>query len=296
MKHKDNDFKDFRIEHFIYKGEINMSVHHQHQYYELMYILDGQRQFLFYNEEYILSNKNIALIPPHTLHKSKSYKSFSQERILVYFKKEFINRYFSESDKDYFSNLVKPIILTENETKIILPFFNNLISIYKDDTATDIALKDTSLKMAFLSLFAEFIRTVQKRDGTFDYTFTKKDEIYITVIQYLNENYNNKITLDELSKKFGISKYQLSKKLNSILGTSWITHINTLRISEAQKMLSNSRSKNILQIALSLGFGSITHFERVFKEITKYSPTQFINQLNNHNTLTSQQDIEDNQS
>ena len=294
MKHKDNDFQDFRIEHFIYKGEINMSVHHQHQYYELMYILDGQRQFLFYNEEHILSNKNIALIPPNTLHRSKSYKSFSQERLLVYFKKDFIKRYFSENEEDYLANLVKPIILTENETKIITPFFNNLLTIYKDDSATNTSLQELSLKMAFLSLFAEFIRIIRKREGTSDLTFTKKDEVYMAVIQYLNENFHNKITLDELSKKFGISKYQLSKKLNSLLGTSWITHINTLRISEAQKILSNSHSKNILQIALSLGFGSITHFERVFKEITKYSPTQFINQLNNQSILSDNETKKEN--
>ena len=280
MKSEVLKFEDLYVDHFIFKGEINMSAYHSHPYYELIYILDGRRQIFFPNGECILSKENLALIPPNSLHRTKSHSLSSQERIVIYFKKEFIERHISQEINDIIQSINSPIVLSKDEMKKIAPFFNNFITIFLEPEND---LKEESLKMCFLSFFVEFIRIVKEKI-TYINVFSVKDSVYYEVIKYINKNFHEKLSLDDLSNIFRISKYQLSKKLNIILGVSWVTYINTLRVAKAQSMLVESQS-NILNIALSCGFGSITHFERVFKSMTNYSPTQYINVVNNLDSM-----------
>ena len=132
MRNEVIDFDDLYVDHFIYKGEINMSAYHRHPYYELIYILDGRRQIFFPNGECVLSKENLVLIPPNSLHRTKSYSLSSQERIVVYFKKEFIEKHLCKEIRDITDTLNTPVVLSNDEMKKILPFFNNLITIFRE--------------------------------------------------------------------------------------------------------------------------------------------------------------------
>ncbi len=282
MREEFVEFEDLYVDHFIYKGEINMSAYHRHPYFELMHILNGRRQIFFPNGEYVLSKENLVLIPPNFLHRTKSHSFLTQERFVLYFKKEFIEKHMCKEINDIVDSINTPIVLSNDEMKKIAPFFNILITVFREP---DNDLKEQSLKMCFLSIFVEFIKIIKEKNF-FSTILSTKDSVYYEVVKYIDKNFIEKISLDDLAEKFGISKYQLSKKLNMILGVSWVTYINTLRIAKAQNMLLESQS-NILNIALSLGFGSITHFERVFKSMTNYSPTQYIHIMNNLNSMPS---------
>ena len=100
------------------------------------------------------------------------------------------------------------------------------------------------------------------------------DDIVYNTIKYLHKNYNQPLTLDKISEEFNISKYHLSHIFKSITGTTIMDFLTTIRFSHIEALLLKT-NKNISQIAYECGFTSIQHFNKVFKKIKGFSPTQY---------------------
>ena len=90
---------------------------------------------------------------------------------------------------------------------------------------------------------------------------------------YLNET----LSLRDLSDRLDVDPNLLSYLLNSHLDKPFHEFINSYRVDEVKKKLEESRYKNrtLLGIALESGFNSKTSINRVFKQITGMTPTQY---------------------
>ncbi len=84
------------------------------------------------------------------------------------------------------------------------------------------------------------------------------------------------ITLPELASKLNVGSRELSSLLNNQLKISFFNFINDLRIEEAKKLLvERSSNKTVLEILYTVGFNNKSAFNRVFKEKTGVTPTEF---------------------
>lgn len=97
-------------------------------------------------------------------------------------------------------------------------------------------------------------------------------------IGYMQENYTKKLTLIEVADHTYVSQWHLSKLLNRHTGQSFSEHLNTIRITEAQKLLSDP-SLRIGDIAELVGFVDVGHFSRVFKKIMGMSANEYRNRM-----------------
>ncbi|WP_033164946.1 response regulator [Clostridium sp. KNHs205] len=102
--------------------------------------------------------------------------------------------------------------------------------------------------------------------------------IVFHAIQFMEENYNRKITLSEVAEKTYISQWHLSKLLNKHMGLNFSEILNNIRIKEAKKLLKNS-SLRIGDIAWEVGFMDIAHFSKVFKKLTGLSANEYRNSI-----------------
>ena len=86
------------------------------------------------------------------------------------------------------------------------------------------------------------------------------------------------LTVPRLAEKVGLAEHQLRRLINQQLGfRNFSAFLNARRIDDAKALLgdpANAR-KQVLQIALDLGYGSITPFNRAFKQATDMTPTEF---------------------
>lgn len=91
---------------------------------------------------------------------------------------------------------------------------------------------------------------------------------------YLNENLN----LREFALHLNADPNLVSFILNNHLGRNFYDFVNRYRIEEVKKKLNNPEYKHfsLLGIALESGFNSKTTFNRVFKQITGITPTEFL--------------------
>jgi AraC-like DNA-binding protein len=86
------------------------------------------------------------------------------------------------------------------------------------------------------------------------------------------------LTVATLAAKVGVPEHQLRALINGQLGhRNFSAFLNSHRLEEAKRLLSDppEARKQILQIALDVGYGSIAPFNRAFKEATGKTPTEF---------------------
>ncbi|QLC64840.1 AraC family transcriptional regulator [Flavobacterium sp. LPB0248] len=98
-----------------------------------------------------------------------------------------------------------------------------------------------------------------------------------------NEQYymDSELTLDKLSKLIGVNKYHISETLNHFVNKPFYTFVNEYRIEYVKEKLKSLSVKNssisILELAYESGFNSKSSFNRYFKEITTYTPREYLN-------------------
>ena len=97
---------------------------------------------------------------------------------------------------------------------------------------------------------------------------------------YINKHcYESDLTLNRISEHVGISSCYFSRCFKLYSGHSLTDYINRKRIEKAEKLLVETE-KNITEISLECGYGSLRNFNRVYKEITGKTPKEI--RLNNY--------------
>ena len=94
------------------------------------------------------------------------------------------------------------------------------------------------------------------------------------VIDYMNENYTNDISCEELSKLVNIGKFNFIRSFKSQVGKTPYDYLLDLKIEKSKKMLK-SNEYSITEISLLCGFSSHSHFTSTFKKKVGLSPTEF---------------------
>jgi len=87
------------------------------------------------------------------------------------------------------------------------------------------------------------------------------------------------MNLPQLAEALAVPAHHLSQVLNEKIGANFYQYINGYRLEEAKRRLNSKKTNRdkLLTIALASGFNSISTFNRVFKEFTGQTPSQFRN-------------------
>lgn len=106
------------------------------------------------------------------------------------------------------------------------------------------------------------------------YKTLEKSQRLKSVIDYIEKNYQNPITLDEIAKEAGFSKYHFTRFFKDMTGVTFLNYLNTFRIYKVNDALATTEI-SITHIAIRSGFRNIKTFNRVFKNINGCSPMEY---------------------
>lgn len=126
-----------------------------------------------------------------------------------------------------------------------------------------------------VELIMNTVHQIQK-----EHKMPESDNLIFSVQKYIEENYASKITLDDISEKFWISKQHLLKLYRQQFGMTPYVHMMDLKIDKAKLLLIEDKMK-VVEIAEVLNFTDESHFSRNFKKYTGISPREFKNQYKN---------------
>jgi len=102
----------------------------------------------------------------------------------------------------------------------------------------------------------------------------KNNKYIAEAIDYIENNYSNKLTIEEIADHVYISKYYLIKLFKKTLGISPYRYIVELRITKSKNLLI-STDMSLNDISAYVGFNSTSHFIKLFKEHTGITPKKY---------------------
>jgi AraC-like DNA-binding protein/ligand-binding sensor protein len=101
--------------------------------------------------------------------------------------------------------------------------------------------------------------------------------------QYIEANSQEDLSLAAVAKQAGMSDYYFCKMFRKVTGVNFNRFVSRVRVEKAKNLLLNLNYR-ISEIAFEVGFQSLTHFNRIFKDIAGQSPTEYRRQLSTNPT------------
>lgn len=230
--------------------------------YCIQYVLKGQGDFFFNNRLYKLKKHTLFLLPKNSYHYYTANEEDPYEYLWAHFSgkgfEAFLQSIGLSEESPVLFNLVNP-----NIEKTFL----ELLALCKTPQSSQEYL---ILAKAYQLLHEIKLgcKNEQNDNALLSNPFVDK------VIEYINNHYQEDLTLEGLAAEFFVNKYYLIKQFKKYTLTSPIQYLIQYRISIGATLLRGSNLR-ISEIADRCGFHSLTNFLLRFKEATGYSPSQY---------------------
>ena len=113
---------------------------------------------------------------------------------------------------------------------------------------------------------------IEERASTDKYVVT--DSHIKILMDYIYQNYNNKISVPDLVDMVPLSRRVLEKKFKNLVGTSIYQYILNFRISRFTKLLLTT-DLYLPDIAIQVGFDDYKNVSRIFRKYKSMSPAEY---------------------
>lgn len=94
-------------------------------------------------------------------------------------------------------------------------------------------------------------------------------------IQHLQEHLDQPLDLAAISQRVGVSPHHLSRRVGIETGLTLQQHLRRMRISHACEVLASGRM-NVTEASLEVGYQSLSHFAKAFREETGFTPRAWL--------------------
>lgn len=101
-----------------------------------------------------------------------------------------------------------------------------------------------------------------------------QEGIVLNIIDYLDENLTEEITIDSIAGRFHFNRFYLMKMFKKVTGITILEYVNQKKIESSLNDIVNTDDK-ILKIALNHGFNSQEYYSEIFTKVLGISPTEF---------------------
>jgi AraC-like DNA-binding protein/ligand-binding sensor protein len=92
--------------------------------------------------------------------------------------------------------------------------------------------------------------------------------------QFIEANAQEKLSLAAVARQAGMSEFYFCKMFKKVTGVNFSRYVSCVRVEKAKNLLLNPNYR-VSEIAFEVGFQSLTHFNRIFKNIAGQSPTEY---------------------
>lgn len=267
--------QNYEIFHYSTPDPQEVEVHH-HDFYEVYFFLGGEVSYWVEGQIYHLDPGDVLLIDPMVLHRPLILSNTTvYERIVLWIDKGYLENLGGQGDaltRCFNSesgtgtnrlHITAPLERTEMTTllgKLVREFYS---SEYGASLCADGLLTQFLVELNRLAFSSS---DPQSYDN-------EKTTLTARVLDFVNENYSENLSLDSLAQHFFVSKYHLSHEFSRTVGMGVYRYIMLKRLTAAKQMLSENISPG--EVCVRCGFKDYTSFFRAFKAEFGVSPGAF---------------------
>lgn len=257
---------------------------HWHEEVEILVIEQGNGRLYLGEEAFALKTGSICLIPANALHlvtceigEALDFYAIVFHPDLLYslgndiIQQKFLNPLFHQgvqfSTLYETSRVINPAFAWEFTLREVLDEIHK--AFLTKPYGYELLIKAALLKSCHLMISHAIVNQEEAYvDSDYRTGLTK------SIMKYLQANYNDTVTLDELEKIFNISKGYLCRSFKSVTHMTPFEYLNYFRISKSTELLLET-DREISQIALQTGFNNISYFNRTFQRFMHMTPREF---------------------
>lgn len=248
---------------------------HFHEDYELCLTLNVRGKRILGNLVEDFSEKDLVITNPNILHCYKRDEAFCEVRcevIVVQFSKDLPNSDIFDTEQ------LRPIRKLLGQPSPGLKFSDEMA-----DVVHAKLLRLTELKgFAAVTLFLEILNDLATADsaqveligmqcGNPDFGYSRRIN---KIVQYVEHNFNHKISLDQIGALVGMSASSVSRFFKKRTRHNFWDYLNGFRIDRAAQMMVQTEH-TISEICYECGFNNISNFNRVFRDRIGTTPSDY---------------------
>ena len=237
----------------------DMTLSHYHDNYEIYYLINGNVRYFLDSKIFDLKPGDIILIPPGKLHKTTVISNVPAERLLISFTADFFGRKIGDHLFKCFNN---PLVSEPQK------YIDILTKIEKEYLVNDEYTEDVVKNL--ISFFLINLSRVST-DDNYNVPISSLSE---EIIKYINNNYDNDISLQTVSDEFFISKNHISTLFKKETGFGFNEYLTVIRIKNSEHLLITT-NMSISKIAFACGFQDSNYFSSVFKKANGVTPLKY---------------------
>lgn len=229
-----------------------------HNSLEIQFCVKGEGFIILDAERLNFATKDIIVVNSNTIHYTGTLSDLEYACLII--NADFCQQFNIDPTILTFDVLIKSDYLAEQ--------FKELESTFK--MTKNMVVRNAKLKIIVINILIELY---DKHLISIENNVKKTDfEIVKMALNYIRQNYNKKITLDELSKHTLISKFTLSRDFKRFTKMTIVEYINQYRCKQAIKFLQEG--KNISEAAMLCGFNNMSFFTKTFKQYIGTLPSE----------------------
>ena len=234
---------------------------HCHPFYEILYIVEGTGKFVVEGVEYPLRSGMLMLLRPHEYHFVCPDPQYPYERV-------YLN--FTPSDA-----LVDPdgIPALQDRPGVGLCFLPEGLTAGVGDALMSrhlfSRLSDENARALFCACLTRLLLVLSASSPLDE---RMENALTAAVMQYLTEHLESDVSLEELAKRFFVSKYHLCRVFRNCAGVTVLEYLTAKRVARAQTLMAGGTSA--AEAARQSGFSEYSTFYRAYCRCTGKAPTR----------------------
>ncbi len=245
---------------------------HCHKHFELFYLVSGQANVQLEHQSYEMKEGDIVYVAPYQRHR---IQCLGKSRFLVVqFQASVIGKRYEHIMRiPYFIKLmmeeaaVSQCIEGNNELGTLFEAVETMI--LKEEVGKEIGSKSILLALVHALVKLELLNL-----DYLDQMLQSQTDKMMEVLRYVQEHIEKEITEEEVAHMLGYNTSYFSQLFKRNMKINFSTYLLYYKVSEAEKMLIET-NQSVTEIALALGFNSLSYFNRVFKKKHKMAPSQY---------------------
>lgn len=265
---------NFKIFHIRDKKDIKFEYHH-HDFSKIVILIDGDLTYYIEGKAYILKPWDILFVNKNEIHKPVVNPDKYYERIVIWLNPDFMAKY-AQGNNDLLKCFKVAIKNNYNLLRLnmkSIEIIKNLIQDIQNCNNSNEFGSEILKESLFVQLMVLMNRLFLNSDKNRDIEDIQYDKTIEGVLNYINSNLENDLSIDTIASEFFISKYYLMRKFKNQIGSSIHNYVVQKRLILARSLISDGLSMS--SVCSRCGFNDYSSFVRAFKKVYGVSPSNY---------------------